>query len=188
MCDDLDKELEEIMRIVNIDHTKPTANTQQKQQPQKGTSRHSQRGQSLRYSSSGNERSHRVAKRRKQHMLRRWTIIGCVIAVLVLIVFLICKSCAGGKSANVDLAGVWYYDQYTEYEFDGSGNGCMCLDGNSHYEFSYQAKEGSLYLDFALVYVTDCQYTYTIDGGKLTLVGGEGTAEIGKVYELTKVK
>lgn len=109
-----------------------------------------------------------------------------MIAVLVLIIVLICKGCAGGKGANVDLAGVWYYDQYTEYEFDSSGNGCMCLDGNIHYVFFYKAKEGTLYLDFALDYVTDCQYTYTIDGDKLTLVGGDGTAEVGKVYKLKR--
>lgn len=37
-------------------------------------------------------------------------------------------------------------------------------------------------------YVTDCQYTYTVDGDNLTLVGGKGTAEVGKVYELTRAE
>lgn len=41
-------------------------------------------------------------------------------------------------------------------------------------------------MDYALDYVTDCEYTYTVDGEKLTLVGGNGTAEPGKAYELTK--
>ena len=99
---------------------------------------------------------------------------------------MICKGCAGENDTNTALVGVWHYDQYTEYEFDGEGNGCMCLDGNNHFLFTYKAENGILSLDFALDYVTDCQYTYTVDGNKLTLVGGEGTAEVGKVYELTK--
>lgn len=41
-------------------------------------------------------------------------------------------------------------------------------------------------VQFKLDYVTDCEYTYTVDGDKLTLVGGNGTVEPGKVYELTK--
>ena len=60
--------------------------------------------------------------------------------------------------------------------------------GSNHFEFTYKAEDGTLYLDFALDYVTDCQYTYTVDGNKLTLIGGKGTAEVGKVYELTLVK
>ena len=83
---------------------------------------------------------------------------------------------------------MWYYDPYTEYEFDGDGRGCLCLDSESHFEFRYQATEGTLHLDFVPDYVTDCRYTYTVEGDKLTLIGGEGTAEVGKVYELTRVK
>lgn len=186
MSDNLDKELEEIMRIINIDHTKPTVNTRQRQSPQQRTSQHGLKGQAPRFSSSDNGRNRRVAKRRKQRKMCRWIIVGCVIAALVLLVVLISKGCTGGNDATTDLAGVWHYDQYTEYEFDGNGNGCMCLDGNNHFEFTYKAEDDTLYLDFALEYVNDCQYTYAVDGDKLTLVGGEGTAEIGKVYELTK--
>lgn len=110
------------------------------------------------------------------------------LVVFVLIIVLVCKSCTGGNYDNADLSGVWHYDQYTEYEFDGEGKGCMCLDGSNHFEFTYKAEDGTLYLDFALDYVNDCQYTYTVDGDKLTLIGGKGTAEVGKVYELTKEK
>ena len=41
-------------------------------------------------------------------------------------------------------------------------------------------------MDYALDYVTDCEYAFTVERDKLTLVGGNGTAEPGKVYELTK--
>jgi len=127
-------------------------------------------------------------KKRKARQRRMLVISVAVLALLVLIIVLICKNCTGGNYDNGDLSGVWYYDQYTEYEFDGEGKGCICLDGSNHFEFTYKAEDSTLYLDFAQDYVTDCQYTYTVDGDKLTLVGGEGTAAVGKVYELTRVQ
>ena len=129
---------------------------------------------------------HSNKKRRRNHRRKTMLISALVLALVIFVVILLFKGCGNDKNSNSELAGVWYYDQYTEYEFDDDGNGCMCLDGNNHFEFTYKAKNGVLYLDFALDYVTDCQYTYTVDGDKLTLVGGEGTAEVGKVYELTK--
>lgn len=126
------------------------------------------------------------AKKRKARQRKIAVVFALALVVVVLVIVLICKGCAGGSNDNADLSGVWHYDQYTEYEFDGKGKGCMCLDDSNHYEFTYKAEDGTLYLDFALDYVTDCQYTYTVNGDKLTLIGGEGTAEIGKVYELTK--
>lgn len=127
------------------------------------------------------------AKKRKARQRKIAVVSALALAVLALIIVLICKSCAGENYNNADLSGVWHYDQYTEYEFDGEGKGCMCLDSTNHFEFTYKAEDGTLYLDFALDYVTDCQYTYTVDGDKLTLIGGKGTAEVGKAYELTKV-
>ena len=126
------------------------------------------------------------AKRRKARQRKIAVVSAVALAVLVLVIVLICKGCAGGKEDLSVLQGTWYYDQYTEYEFDGKGNGCMCIDKTNHYEFTYKAEDGTLYLDFALDYVTDCEYTYTVDSDKLTLVGGNGTDEPGKVYELTK--
>lgn len=129
---------------------------------------------------------HTNKKRRRNHKRKIILISALAVALLVLVIILLCKGCNGNKSTNAELAGVWHYDQYTEYEFDAEGNGCMCLDGNNHFEFTYKTEDDTLYLDFALDYVTDCQYTYTVDSDKLTLVGGEGTATVGKVYELTK--
>ena len=128
------------------------------------------------------------AKKRKARQRKIAVVSALALVVLVLVIVLICKSCTGGSNDNADLSGVWHYDQYTEYEFDGEGKGCMCLDSTNHFEFTYKAEDGTLYLDFALDYVNDCQYTYTVDGDKLTLIGGKGTAEVGKVYELTKEK
>ena len=123
-------------------------------------------------------------KRRK----RQRTVIASLLALIFIVIFivLICKGCAGGKKDLSVLQGTWYYDQYTEYEFDGKGNGCMCIDKTNHYEFTYDIDGDTLKVDYALDYVTDCEYTYTVDGEKLTLLGGNGTAEPGKAYELTK--
>lgn len=128
-------------------------------------------------------------KARKRKVRQRGIVIvsAIVLALLILVIAMIGKGCSN-NNANTELVGVWQYDQYTEYEFKDSNSGCMCLDDNTHYEFTYSVKDNVLHLDFALDYVTDCQYTYTQEGDKLTLVGGEGTAEVGKAYELTKIK
>ena len=59
-------------------------------------------------------------------------------------------------------------------------------DETNHYEFTYDIDGDTLKVDYALDYVTDCEYAFTVERDKLTLVGGNGTAEPGKVYELTK--
>ena len=62
----------------------------------------------------------------------------------------------------------------------------MCLDGDSHFEYTYTVKDNTVKLDFALDYVNDCEYTFTVDGNNLTFIGGKGTAEPRKEYKLTK--
>ena len=174
---DRDKEYDEFLDVWN--KSKGNRPTQRQSVPQtRATTR------------TGRYLSHkRMSAKRRKARLRKIAVVSAVaLAVLVLVIVLICKGCASGKKDLSVLQGTWYYDQYTEYEFDGKGNGCMCIDKTNHYEFTYKAEDGTLYLDFALDYVTDCQYTYTVDGDKLTLVGGNGTAEVGKVYELTKKK
>ena len=128
----------------------------------------------------------RQSPRKRRQKKRRIAIISSLAAILLIVcIVLICKSCTG----NHDLAalqGAWHYNEYTEYEFDGKGNGCMCLDEENHFEFTYSVDGDTVKLDFVLDYVTDCEYTFTVDSDSLTFVGGNGTAEPGKVYELTK--
>lgn len=132
------------------------------------------------------ERRRRAAIRRKKQM-RRDLIVG-VIALLVIVIgiVLIVKICSSDKTDNAKLNGIYVYDQYTEYEFDGKGNGCMCIDKTNHYEFTYRIEKDALYVDYALDYVTDCEYTLKLEDSKMTLIGGKGTSEPGKTYELTK--
>ena len=60
----------------------------------------------------------------------------------------------------------------------------LCAD-DVHYEYEYKINNGTLKLDFVEDVVRDCDYSYSIDGKKLTLTGGEGTD--GGTYELDKV-
>lgn len=174
---DKDKEYDEFLEIYNKGNgNRPT---QRQSAPQTRTTTRPGR-----YLSS----KRMSAKKRKARQRKIAVVSALALVVFVLIIVLICKSCTGGNYDNAELYGIWRYDQYTEYEFDGAGKGCMCLDGNNHFEFTYKAEDGTLQLDFALDYVNDCQYTYSVEGEKLTLVGGKGTAEVGKVYELMLVK
>lgn len=43
-------------------------------------------------------------------------------------------------------------------------------------------------IDYENESVRDGTYTFRVEEDKLTLIGGEGTAEVGEVYELTLVK
>ena len=117
-------------------------------------------------------------KRRKR---QRAVIVSLfALLIVILIVVLICKGCAGGKKDLSVLQGTWYYDQYTEYEFDGKGNGCMCIDKTNHYEFTYDIDGDTLKVDYALDYVTDCEYTYTVDGEKTDSFGQQRHRRAGK--------
>lgn len=137
-----------------------------------------------RYSTKPNRK--RIAARKRR--MHRIAVFGTLLlAVLVVIIFLICRGCENKGNLSV-LTGSWRYDEYTVYEFDGEGNGCMCLDGNTHYEFTYSIDGDLLKLDFSPDYVTDCEYTFKVDNENLTLTGGKGTANPGQEYMLAKIE
>ena len=127
-----------------------------------------------------------AARRRRQHQ-RMLTIVGLIVVIAVIAVisiFLFKPSDTKNDPTKADaLSGAWVYDQYTKYEFDGYGKGCMCLL-DTHYEYSYKINGNTLSMDFENEAVHDCSYTFAIDGGKLTIVGGEGTS--GGTYTLIK--
>lgn len=129
----------------------------------------------------------RVATRKRRQRQRMLTIVGLfvVIAVIAVIsIFLFKPSDTKNDPTKTDaLSGSWVYDQYTKYEFDGYGKGCMCLE-NTHYEYSYKIDGDKLSMDFKNEAVHDCSYTFAVNGGQLTIVGGEGTS--GGTYTLIK--
>ena len=111
------------------------------------------------------------------------TMAGVITAFVLAIAFGIIIF--GAFNVNQKLVGTWKYDQYTEYEFLKDGKGCLCVD-DVHYEYTYETKTKKLSIDFSEDIVRDCEYTFKIQGNKLTLIGGEGTD--GGTYELTKEK
>ena len=93
-----------------------------------------------------------------------------------------------GCSGSTDvLKGKWDLDGTTAYEFSGDGNGALLLP-NVTYEFTYKIKKDQISIDYENESVRDGTYTFRVEEDKLTLIGGEGTAAVGKVYELTLVK
>lgn len=130
---------------------------------------------------SETERLRRRKKRQQRLMIQRGIVGLVALGILILIIVLICKGCSGGSDV---LAGKWDVDGTTSYEFDGDGKGALILPSTT-YEFSYKINEDQLHIDYKDESVHDGSYTFTVDGDKLTLVGGEGT--IGGTYELTKI-
>ena len=111
-------------------------------------------------------------------------VVIAVIAVISIILFKPSDTKNDPTKADA-LSGAWMYDQYTKYEFDGYGKGCMCLS-DTHYEYSYKINGNTLSMDFENEAVHDCSYTFSVKDNTLTIVGGEGTT--GGTYTLTKAE
>lgn len=109
-------------------------------------------------------------------------IIG-VIVILALGGFLIFHFQKGNTKDLLQFQGKWVYDEYTAYEFDGVGNGCMCLE-DIHYKYTYTVDNNELKIDFEDDSIRDCSYIFQINDGTMIITGGEGT--IGGTYELHK--
>lgn len=114
-------------------------------------------------------------------MLRQGA-IGVVALGMILIIVLIVKGCSDGTDV---LKGKWDLDGTTAYEFSGDGNGALLLP-NVIYEFTYEIKKDQISIDYENESVRDGTYTFSVEDNTLTLIGGEGTSEPGKKYELTK--
>lgn len=131
------------------------------------------------------ENSH-SAKRKKQqkHRVVLYMCAVILLAVVITAIILILSGCAHKSSSAGLLSGTFVYDENTEYEFDGEGNGCMFLENEYRYEYKYSVSGDTLMLDFKADEVHDATYTFNLDNDKLTLTGGEGTT--GGTYVLTK--
>lgn len=133
---------------------------------------------------------HEIRYNRRRTIIRRrcrnqmiCIIIAFVLVFVVIIGIAIFKNRLNSKDELRQFQGTWKYDEYTQYELDGNGNGCMCLE-DLHYEYTYSVKDNELKLDFKDDSVHDCTYTFSMENSTLTLSGGEGT--VGGTYELHK--
>ena len=129
-------------------------------------------------------KSERIAqgnKRKKKKQKQRRMLFGgaaAALIVIVVLIVLIVKGCSGRTDV---LAGTWDFDGTTTYSFDGEGSGAMVLPSIS-YDFTYMINGDRLVIDFANEILQDSTYTFLVEDGTLTMIGGEGT--IGGTYEL----
>lgn len=138
-------------------------------------------GECLKYDVRQNRR--KAATRRSQRNRLIWINIILVFVLAAIIGLLISENHSNAIRELKQFQGTWKYDEYTQYEFDGSGNGCMCLE-NLHYEYTYTVKGNKLKLDFKDNVVRDCTYAFLIKDDSMTINGGEGT--VGGTYKLHK--
>ena len=133
-------------------------------------------------------KSERIAqgnKRKKKKQKQRRMLFGgaaAALIVIVVLIVLIVKGCSGRTDV---LAGTWDFDGTTTYSFDGEGSGAMVLPSIS-YDFTYMINGDRPVIDFANEILQDSTYTFLVEDGTLTMIGGEGT--IGGTYELNKRK
>ena len=94
-----------------------------------------------------------------------------------------------------ELIGSWQYDlnEHTIYTFGEDGKGSLSVlqtnngkSENKDYEYTFKIDGDQLSIDFEANILQDCVYTITIEGDKLTFVGGEGTDK--GTYNLSRVK
>ncbi len=141
--------------------------------------RHSNTPESQLHDRCSARRATQKRKQRKQKIL----VVNLAIIIVIIIIISIFLIKTNDNEVPDNIKGTWVYNQYVQYEFDGHGNGCMCLE-DTHYEYAYEIKKDTLCLDFENKAVHDCVYTFTIEGSQLTIVGGEGTT--GGTYILSK--
>lgn len=73
----------------------------------------------------------------------------------------------GGPDA-MEVMGNWRIDEITVYKFDGYGRGVM-LTAVDNYTFAYCAINGHLIIDFDVDNAMDSDYTYKVNGNKMTI-------------------
>lgn len=183
MSDNMDKELDEIMGLINREHPQRSPRPTQGKPVARRTPRYSQPIQPPRYTLSENERLRRRSKRIRQQQIRKWAIIGGAVVLLLLIIILIFKGCAGGDV----LKGTWDMDGTTVYQFEGNGEGAMILPSNTYtFKYTINEEEKTVSIDFEDEKANDYTYNYEVTKDKLILSGSEGKESF--AYEFTKTK
>lgn len=121
----------------------------------------------------------RAAQRRRQKQKRRLLLLIFVLILAVITVIVITLA----NKPDAEIIGVWQYDEYTKYEFNKDGTGCLFAD-DVHYEYTYKLSGDKIIINFEKDVVRDCDYTYSVEDDTLTLIGGDGTD--GGTYKLEK--
>ena len=99
-------------------------------------------------------------------------VITAVLAAVIAGIVLICVSRSKSRELSV-FSGVYHIDEYTAYEFNGKGEGAMCLGETTRYDFTYTVTDGKITVDFKDERITDASYSYTEENGEITLIDGD---------------
>lgn len=163
MSDNLDKELDEIIDLINKDHS---ATTIVRKRPVSGQS----------------ARARKNAKRRHRGKVLRWIVLAVAITILVLSMIMVIRSCGPRGDA---LMGTWDLDGTTIYQFNGNGEGAMILPSKAYaFRYSINEETGTVSIDFENERATDYTYEYQVSEDKLILFGSVGKESF--TYEFTK--
>ena len=195
---DKDREYEEIMKLFEQKYPEST-NSDRQRQPQNRysadrpvsqrtaqTSRQPVKNRT--YTRQHIPQKRRTAKKRKQHRLLGISAAVLAIILLAILIIVVAKSCSSGgdvPNGTDVLSGTWDLDGVTVYQFDGNGHGSLNLPSNT-YPFTYEIKDNELRIDFESDAARDADYTFSVKNSVLTMTGGEGSIEPGRVYELTR--
>ncbi len=114
-----------------------------------------------------------------------YTAVAVIIVLIIILTIFAVKAIR--NSASDVLKGDWLYNVYYVYEFDGKGSGAMKITDGNTYKFSYAISDNLLSIDFDDYNVTDCEYTFTVEGDILTLVAVKGTVTVGAKYTLDRI-
>lgn len=122
----------------------------------------------------------RKRRRKRRNTMKKAMLSAAIIITVAVAVILIIAQF--GKKSN-ELVGTWRYDEHTQYVFEKDGTGKLLADDVT-YSYAYTVKGKKLILDFTEDIVRDCDYTFSVNGTALTLIGGTGTD--GGNYKLNK--
>ena len=126
------------------------------------------------------QRQRRLAriKRRQREKRKRILLLCAALLLLAILVFVLIPK------GSQPLKGTWAYGETAELQFGKDRGKIVLHDTKTECAFSYTVEENTLHMDFDNAYLTDAAYTFTVDKGSLTLVGGDGTT--GGTYALTR--
>ena len=124
--------------------------------------------------------SARKRRRKRSNIGKKTALIITITVIIAAVIILI--GMQFGKKPN-ELVGTWVYDKHTQYVFEKDGTGKLLADDVT-YSYAYTVKGKKLILDFTEDIVRDCDYTFSVNGTALTLIGGTGTD--GGSYKLNK--
>lgn len=81
-------------------------------------------------------------KKRKKRSLKIKIFIFIAIAIVTTMILIVLAKL---NSDSDVVQGIWTYDQYTQYEFDGCGNGWLRLD-TERYDYTYKIVGTKIYI------------------------------------------